>query len=63
MLHEEKRDSGTERVCNKPGVAAVLSILCTQVVHEQTKEVTVYAAWDTKPFGRVHEPVFGHQGV
>ena len=41
MLHEEKRDSGTGRGCSKPGGTAVLSFVCAQVMHEQTKEVTV----------------------
>ena len=41
MLHEEKQDSGTVRGCSKPGETAVLSFVCAQVVHEQTKEVNI----------------------
>ena len=44
MLHEEKQDSGTRRGCSKPGVTAVLSLICTQVVHEWMKEVNVLSS-------------------
>ena len=63
MLHEEKRDSGTGRGCSKPGGTAVLSFVCAQVMYEWTKRShCLHAAWATKPFGRVHESVFRHQG-
>ena len=60
MLHKQKRDSGIERGFSKLGETAVLSFVCAQVVHKPIKAL-YYTAWATKPFGRVHESVSGHQ--
>ena len=58
MLHEEKRDSGTGRGYSKPGGTAVLSFVCAQVVHEQTKEVTVSCSLGHQTLWKiVHESV------
>ena len=41
MQHNEKQDYGTVRGNKKPGAAAVLYLVCIQVVHEWIKEVNI----------------------